>query len=165
MNINFLLPIIILAGVILLVIKAAASIFNKEKKVTEKEKQIYSDFQSAIKKYKQDLKNMEERYYKLYNEFVEYKQQTENAISEMSKYSDKIIEISDKIIAFDDDFEEKLNVWCDLLDNPENSEAVKEQIREHLERDIKLTKDIKAEHEQQRMQRQQNIRHSFGLET
>ncbi len=123
-------------------------------------------FQSAIKKYKPtDLKNMEERYYKLYNEFVEYKQQTENAISEMSKYSDKIIEISDKIIAFDDDFEEKLNVWCDLLDNPENSEAVKEQIREHLERDIKLTKDIKAEHEQQRMQRQQNIRHSFGLET
>ncbi len=50
MNINFLLPIIILAGVILLVIKAAASIFNKEKKVTEKEKQIYSDFPVRYKK-------------------------------------------------------------------------------------------------------------------
>ncbi len=81
----------------------------------------------------------------LSRKIVNDKQGIEKAISEMAKYSDKIIEISDKIIAYDESFEHKLYVWSELLNNPENSDAVKEQIDKHLHLDIKAIQNFKEE--------------------
>lgn len=164
MDIKFLLIIIILAGVILLIFKALSDLFKKEKNNTEKEKQIEADFLSAIANHEQNLKDMENKYSELYNEFVGYKQQVEKAISEMAKYSDKIIEISDKIIAYDESFEHKLYVWSELLNNPENSDAVKEQIDKHLHLDIKAIQNFKEEQKRKQIEREKIIYRSLGLE-
>lgn len=164
MDIKLLLIILILAGVILFMFKALSDLLKKEKNNTEKEKQIQADFLSATANHEQNLKNMEKKYNELYNEFAEYKQQAEKAISEMAEYSDKIIEISNKIIAYDESFEHKLYAWSELLNNPDNSETVKEQINKHLCQDIKAIQGFKEEQKRKQIEREKAVYRSLGLE-
>lgn len=164
MDISHLLLIIVIVGVILLNLKIITELFNKKKANEKKRAKINSDVQMAFKEYKKNLRELQDKYQKLNTSFISYKNKVEQTISEMQEYTDNIIKMSNEIITFDNDFEEKLYVWCDLLNNTNNCEVVKAQIKEHLERDIKLKENIKQEQERQRIQRQQSIKKSLGLD-
>lgn len=164
MDIKHLITIVITVGVVYLSIKVIAELFKKKKANRDKKNEINFKIQNAFEAHENNIEEMQKKYDKLYSEFIAYKRETEKSLSQMEEYTDRIIKISNEIITFDEAFEEKLSLWCDLLNNSENSETVKKQIREHLDIDIKFRDDIKLEQEQQRIQRYQNIRHSFGLD-
>lgn len=164
MDLKNLIWIIIVIGVILLSIKVITDLFTKKRANRDKRAEINTKVQRAFIEHSSNIKEMQDKYDKLYSEFLLYKKETEKSLQEIETYTDKIIDIGNMIIAFDDDFEDKLSLWCDLLNNPNNSEAVKKQIKEHIIQDNKFKEEIKLEREQQRIKRQKLKRLSFGLD-
>ncbi len=164
MDLKSLIGIIIIIGVVLLNIKVISDLFAKKKANRDKRTEINTKVQRAFIEHEKNIKEMQDKYDNLYSEFLSYKKEAEKSLEEIETYTDKIIDISNMIIAFDDDFEDKLNLWYDLLNNPNNSEAVKKQIKEHIIQDNKFKEEIKLEREQQRIKRQELKRLSFGLD-
>ncbi len=155
---------IIAVGVILMIIEAIVSLFKKQKENKAKKIEINSKIKNAFETHEKNIDELQQKYNNLYSEFMDYKKEAEKSLSEMGEYTDKIITISDKIITYDDDFEKKLYLWCDLLNNPNNSENVRKQIKEHLDRDIKLRDEINLEQKQKEIQHYRNLRRNFDLE-
>ena len=164
MNLKSLIGIIIVIGVVILNIKVITDLFAKKKANRDKRTEINTKVQHTFIEHEKNIKDMQDKYDHLYSEFLSYKKEAEKSLEEIETYTDKIIDISNMIIAFDDDFEDKLNLWYDLLNNPNNSEAVKKQIKEHIIQDNKFKEEIKLEREQQKIKRQELKRLSFGLD-
>lgn len=158
-----LFVIICIIGVIILGIEAIAKLFRQEKANKYKKEELKAQLDSAFETHSQNLDELGNKYNKLYSEFCEYKQESQAALAEMEKYTDKVIDLSNRIMAFDNDFDEKLILWCKMLNNADNTEKVREQIKKHIELDIKFKNDLRLEQEQRQAEIQNIIRKNLGL--
>lgn len=151
MDLKYLFSIILLLGVIFLSIKFIEQFLKTKKANDKKKKDIESKVDKALKTYANNLEKINKDYEDLRSEFLEYKKLSENAISEMEEYTEKVTSICNNIIDFDKIFDDKLNLWAELLNDPKNSAKVQEQIKEYMNFDIKLHKKMINKQNEERL--------------
>ncbi len=164
MKLRHIIIIIITIGLIILSFKFIIDFFKKKRLIINKREKINTQTKEAFEIHSENIKSLNEKYMALYEEFKRYKEASEKARAEMEKYINEIIEYSNEIIKYDELFEEKLQLWCELLSDPNNSVEVKQKIEEYLKFDINIKRKFLSEQEQKHIKQLQNIEKNFGLD-
>lgn len=163
-NISVIITFLVITGVIFVSMEFLISLFKKDKANKEMRNKINNKVQNALTEHNENYIKMQKQINDLQQEFQDYRTETEANIDAMDKYVDKIVETSNQIIAFNAVFDEKLNLWYKLLSNPDNAEAVREQIQKFISRDLELHSCLQMEAKEQRELWQKYIDKSFGMD-